>query len=339
MRLALNVKNLPVWSGDLGGADSNQLVEQLQKKLFNYRGLRASRNEILITAGAQNGLFILGLLFAEDSGSVAMENPGYPEARNAFLLSGNRITGIEVDDQGLNVNLIPKTCGMVYTTPSHQFPTTATMPMERRKRLLELATERKMIIIEDDYEAEMNYRQDSLPPIRTLDKNGTVVYVGSLSKTLSPGLRLGFMVAHPTIIEEAKAIRRSILRHPPTLMQNAMANFMALGHHDAHQRRLHHRYKKQWEVMKDAISKHLPNFSLGKSTGGTCFWLDGPSDLNIDALEGNLRERGVLFDNGSIFYIDPAHGRGKFRLGFASMPHKLIEPGLRIVGEEIDKLL
>lgn len=185
----------------------------------------------------------------------------------------------------------------------------------------------------------MNYHRDTLPPIKAIDDSGSVVYVGSLSKTLSPGLRLGFMVAHPTIIKEAKAIRRAMMRHPPTLMQDAMANFMALGHHDAHLRRLHRRYKARWGAMRESISQHLPDLAMGQSNGGTCFWVDGPSNLDTNKLEENLRARGVLFDKGSVFYIDPERGRGKFRLGFASMPLKSLDPGIRIIAEEIDKLL
>ena len=98
------------------------------------------------------------------------------------------------------------------------------MPLERRKRLLDVAQERQMVVVEDDYEAEMNYVRDTLPPIRALDNTGSVIYVGSLSKTVSPGLRLGFMVAHPDIIREARALRRAMLRHPPAILQDAMAD-------------------------------------------------------------------------------------------------------------------
>ena len=339
MRLALNRQRLSVWSGDSDGADSLNLIKQLQRRLLSYRGIQAATDEILITAGAQNALFILGLLFAGKCGSVAMEDPGYPEARSALTLTGNQIVGVAVDDQGLMVDAIPDECGMVYTTPSHQFPTTATMSMKRRQQVLNIARDRQMVIIEDDYEAEMNYQRDTLPPIKAIDDSGSVVYVGSLSKTLSPGLRLGFIVAHPTIIKEAKAIRRAMMRHPPTLMQDAMANFMALGHHDAHLRRLHRRYKARWGAMRESISQHLPDLAMGQSNGGTCFWVDGPSNLDTNKLEENLRARGVLFDKGSVFYIDPERGREKFRLGFASMPLKSLDPGIRIIAEEIDKLL
>lgn len=339
MRLALNMSRMPVWTGDSDGFDSSNLVDQLRKRLLGYRGLRAEPDEILITAGAQNALFILGLLFGGQGASVAVENPGYPEARNAFVLTGSHVHGVDVDALGLLVDEIPSECGLVYLTPSHQFPTTVTMPLARRAKLVDLARQRGLLVVEDDYDAEMNYLAAALPPIKAFDDTGLVVYVGSLSKTLSPGLRLGFMVAHPTIIKEARALRRAMLRHPPTLLQDAMANFLKLGHQDAHMSRLHRRYKRRWEEMGKAISQFLPDLPLGASQGGTSFWINGPPELDTDRLEENLRRRGVLIDKGGVFYIREAQGRGKFRLGFGSIPFKAISPGIELIGEEIRRLL
>ncbi|MEP0940965.1 MAG: PLP-dependent aminotransferase family protein [Rhizobiaceae bacterium] len=337
MRLALNKRRLPVWSGDSDGADSTALVEQLRKRLLSYRGLRVNSDEILITAGAQNALFIIGLLFRDTCGTVGIEDPGYPEARNAFQLSGNRITGVTVDSDGLDPDAIPEECGVIYTTPSHQFPTGVTMPLERRKQLLEVAQTHQMVIVEDDYEAEMNYVRDTLPPIRALDNVGSVVYVGSLSKTVSPGLRLGFMVAHPDIIREAKALRRAMLRHPPTILQDAMAHFIGLGHYDANLRSLHRRYQSRWRAMKDAISRHMPSVQMTPANGGTCFWIDATPSVDTRGLEARLKTKGVLYDNGPVFYMEPKMGNGKLRLGFASMPLKSIEPGIKAIGEELGK--
>lgn len=335
MRLALNAGRLPAWSGDAGGEDSPQLLDQLRGRLLSHRGLSLTRDEILITSGAQNALFILGLLFRDAPGAIAVEDPGYPEARNAFALSGNALAAAPVDAQGLVPDLLPARCKAVYCTPSHQFPTGVTLPLDRRRKMLDIAARRGMAIVEDDYEAEMNYRRDRIPPIRSLDPRGRVIYVGSLSKTLSPGLRLGFMVAHPEIIAEARAIRRAMLRHPPAMMQDAMAHFLALGHYDAHLRRLHRRFRARWETMRDALATHLPGYAAPSTQGGTCFWLEGPPDLDMTALVPRLKSRGVLFDSGAVFFADPARARGRFRLGFAPMPLKSIEPGIRIIAEEI----
>lgn len=336
MRDAMNVKRLSTWSGDAGGEDSALLIAQLRQRLLGYRGLRVSEDEILITSGAQNALFILGLLFRDAAGDFAVEDPGYPEARTAFVLSGNTVGAAPVDSNGVVPEKIPAGCKVLYCTPSHQFPTGVTLPLERRHQLLDLAQAKGMAIIEDDYEAEMNYRRDRLPPIRALDQGGSVIYTGSLSKTVSPGLRLGFMVAHPEVIREAKLIRRAMLRHPPMILQDAMAHFLAMGHYDAHLRRLHRRLRARWETMKDALDRHIPEYATNGSDGGTCFWLEGSQQPRAGTFQQRLNSRGVLFDDGPVFFSDPSRARGKFRLGFAASPLKAIEPGIKIIAEELD---
>lgn len=338
MRLALNSKNLAEWSGDSGGADSSNLVKQVQQRLLTYRGVDSTEDEILITSGAQNAIFILATLFGRKNRTVALEDPCYPEARNAFALAGCDIVNVPVDRFGMKIDEITDGCGLVYTTPSHQFPTTVTMSQERRIQLSQMAAERGFIICEDDYEAEMNFVNERALPIRTLDRTGTVVYIGSLSKSLAPGLRLGYMVAHPDIVKEAKAVRRAMMRHPPTLLQEAIALFLGLGYQDVHLRRLHRRYKSRWEEMRRALQVHLPDLKIQASQGGTCFWIAGPKSLDVHTLAARLKKKGVLIDVGSVFFSDPSMGRGMFRLGFAAIPVRAIGPGVEIISKEITKL-
>ncbi|WP_306261591.1 PLP-dependent aminotransferase family protein [Pararhizobium sp. IMCC21322] len=339
MRLALNSKGLADWSGDSGGADSANLVKQVQQRLLTYRGLDAGEDEILITSGAQNAIFCLATLFGRKNRVVALEDPCYPEARNAFTLAGCKIVNVPVDEFGMRIEDMPDDCGLVYTTPSHQFPTTVTMSEERRLQLSQMAAEKGFVICEDDYEAEMNFVTERALPIRSLDRSGNVVYIGSLSKSLAPGLRLGYMVAHPDIVKEAKAVRRAMMRHPPTLLQEAMALFLGLGYQDVHLRRLHRRYKIRWEEMRRALQAHLPDLHIQASQGGTCFWIVGPPTLDVNRLAEQLEKKGVLIDVGSVFFSDPEKGRGMFRLGFAAIPKKAIAPGVQIISEEITQIL
>ncbi|WP_158967450.1 MocR-like pyridoxine biosynthesis transcription factor PdxR [Chachezhania sediminis] len=339
MRLALNANRLPLWAGDGGGADSALLVDQLRQRLLGYRGIRAAPDEILITAGAQNGLYILGTLFGGPGAQVAIEDPGYPEARNAFALTGHRLCPVPLDSDGMQVDRIPDGCRMVYVTPSHQFPTTVTMSLERRRALIDLAVKRQMIVIEDDYESERNFLKDALPPIRVLSPSGTAVYVGSLSKALSPGLRLGYIVADRRIIREATAIRRAMMRNPAALLQDAMAHFLALGHQDAHLRGLHRRFRRRWETMRAALATHMPDLPMGAGQGGSSFWIEGPDRLDTDRLQARLRARGVLIDKGTPFFIDPARARGRFRLSFGALRSNDIDPGIALVAGELRALI
>ena len=334
VRVAMGTSTLASWSGDAGGIDSPNLVRQLQQRLLTYRGIGASIDEILVTSGAQNAIFLLASINARMGAMVGIEDPCYPEARNAFALAGNQIMSIPIDADGLMVEQIPANIGLVYTTPSHQFPTTVTMPRERRQALCDMAAQQDFLICEDDYEAEMNFVKKRERPLRALDRTGRVVYVGSLSKCIAPGLRLGYMVAHPDIIREAKAIRRTIMRHPPGLLQDAMAHFIGSGYMDVHLRKLERRLRARWELTLTSINRYLPEYCVQSSQGGTSVWLTGPDYLDSGELAKQLRAIGVLIDQGSIFFNDPVEGQRNLRLGFAALSKNGIERGIAIIAEE-----
>ena len=331
-RQALKRSTLTEWTGEYIAGDSPHLLQQLRQRLLVYRGVLAADDEIMVTLGAQNALAIMGLLFARKAGTIAVEDPGYPDARNAFALAGNEVTGVAVDDGGLVPEKIRRPCKLVYTTPSHQFPTSVAMAMARREELVARAQRDDFFILEDDYEAEMHGGTDALPTLCSLDRNGRVIYVGSLSKTLSPGLRIGFIVASRQIIREARAIRTMLLRHPPTILQETTALFLGLGYYDRHLRTLVRRHGERWRRMKAAIDKRLGGFSVKHSVGGTSFWLTGPDGFDATALSGALRKEGVIVDAGATFFMARAP-RNSFRLGFAYVPEERMERGVELIAE------
>jgi GntR family transcriptional regulator/MocR family aminotransferase len=333
-RLALSTTQMPAWRDDAVESDSSQLTQQLRQRLLSSRGIYADEDEILITLGAQNALFIIGATFAHKNKPIAIEDPGFPGARNAFNLTGNRIIGVPADEDGLVVDAIPTGCQLVFTTPSHQFPTMVTMSQERREQLLKSAETNDYLIIEDDYEAEMNYFNARSRSLRSQDKKNRVVYIGSLSKTVSPGIRLGFMVAHKDIIKQARIVRGVMMRHPPTIVQEVVALFFRLGYYDSHIRNIERRYKKRWHVMNESIAKHLGMLHRTNTRGGSSFWLTGPPGFNATALSIRLRERGVLIDIGEIFCLNGDNR--SFRLGFAFVPLKKLDEGIQLIAEEVN---
>ncbi len=337
-RLALGRKNISLWTGDSVESDSPYLIEQLRQRLLSSRGIVARSDEILITLGAQNALSVLGTLFAQFDRPVAVENPGFFGAFNAFRMAGDRLVEVPIDHEGIVPSAIPPDVKLVFTTPSHQFPTMVTMSARRRRELLETAEDKDFLIIEDDYEAEMNFQARMSPSLRSMDRSQRVIYVGSLSKTVSPGIRIGFMVAHPDIIREARIVRGTMFRHPPTLIQEVVALFIRLGYFDAHLRKLERRYKRRWEAMRDAISTHLGMLNQFDNRGGTSFWLTGPDDFDTTLLRERLRGRGVLIDRGQAFYLDQNRKNG-LRLGFAFVPLEKLEDGVKLIAEEVRKLL
>ncbi|MGE4246763.1 MAG: PLP-dependent aminotransferase family protein, partial [Parvibaculaceae bacterium] len=275
-RQALGKKWLGAWTNDTWAHDDPLLVEQIRRRILPRRGIMASHEQVLVTLGAQNALYLLASLLVDARTRVAMEEPGFTDMRNILLLRTEHVSLAPVDDKGLSLAQMSDDPDLVFVTPSHQFPTTVTMPLERRLQLLKRAAERNFVIIEDDYEFETNYVNEPCPALKSLDDDERVIYVGSLSKTLFPGLRLGFMVGPKELISEARALRRLMVRHAPNNNQRTAALFLALGHHDTLIRRLHRAYRARWEIMAGALGEYLPDSTRIPTFGGTSFWVTGP---------------------------------------------------------------
>ena len=336
-RTVLGKKHTLDWIRDSVDTDSSNLISQIRKRLLTSRGIVASEDEIMITTGSQGGLAILSSVFARQSGRIAIEDPGYFGARDAFHLFGNELVGIPVDKHGLIPSAVPSNVKLLFTTPAHQFPTMVTTTLDRRKELLNVATKQNFFIIEDDYEAEMNFIDDSLPTLRSLS-NDRVVYLGSFSKTISPGLRVGFMVAHPEIIRASRQARAAMYRHAPLFLQEVIALFIRKGYFEAHLRNLEKSYQIRWTQTHASIQKYLSFLKVSSTHGGTSFWLEGPADFNSTELKNNLEKRGVLIDSGNNYYLKRNNNSG-FRLGFAFIEVDKIEDGIRIISEEVHKIM
>ena len=337
-RQALGLKAIHRWTEDSFDEDDPLLVEEVRTRVLPRRGIRAAPQEILITMGAQNALFLVAQLLAGPGTTVGVEDPGYVDARNIFALTGARIQTIPVDENGMLVDHRVERCDCVYVTPSHQSPTTATMPMERRVALLERANRRGFCVIEDDYEAEVNFVGSPTSALKSMDREQIVAYVGSFSKSLAPGLRIGYLVAAPPLIAEARLLRRLILRHPPSNNQRTVALFISGGYYDALIHRLQRVYHSRWEAMGEALARHLPDSATTPSFGGTSYWLRGPEDLDAEALARAALEEGVVIEPGAVHFHGPKRPRNTFRLGFSSIPAEKIAPGIEKLAQVIARM-
>ena len=228
-RQALSVSDIEDVTPDHIDTDDPLLIEQIQARILPRRGVWASRDEILITMGAQQAVYILADLLINKDSRIGVENPGYADARNIFSLKSPQVVPLDIDENGVVPGPDMHSCEFVFVTPSHQSPTTITMPLERRKQLLDDAEEHDFLIIEDDYESEINFVGEPTPALKSLDKHNRVIYIGSLSKTLAPGLRIGYMIASQELIAEARALRRLMIRHPATNNQRLVALFCQWG--------------------------------------------------------------------------------------------------------------
>ena len=179
------------------------------------------------------------------------------------------------------------------------------MSSARRRQLLEHAARHDAVIIEDDYDSESNFTLNPLPALKASDRSGRVVGVSSLSKALSPGLRLGFMVADPDLIDEARALRRLVYRHPPTNIQYQMAHFRP-GHYETHLRRYHYDSAQRWERLHAALQRYLPSCrALAGSEHANAFWLQTPAQINTQQLTWRAAHAGVLIEPGARHFSAP----------------------------------
>jgi GntR family transcriptional regulator/MocR family aminotransferase len=327
-RMALAVLEIRNWAADMVDRDDPLLIEQIQARLLPRRGIFANPDEIIVTLGAQNALYMLATLLMGRGTRVAMEEPGYPDARSIFRLAGAEVTPVPVDHDGIVPDAVPADCGFVFVTPSHHCPTMAALSQERRNHLIADAEKHDRIIIEDGYDAQL---VDDAPPqaLRGIDRSGRVVYVGSLSKTLAPGLRLGYIVAPAGLIAELRALRRFMLRHPPANNQRAVALFLSLGHHEALVRKLSAAFTERRLRLSQAVEEFLPGWRSPAAPGGTSIWLEGPPGTDTHALAETARARGVLIEPGARFFHRPERHPRFLRLGISSIALQHIEPGIR----------
>lgn len=328
-RAALARGAVESWSTDEVQEDDRELVRQIRQRILPSRGVHAEAEEILITLGAQQALDLVLRLLGGKGRRVAIENPGYADARNLVLVGGATLVPIAIDAAGLPVDERLADCDLVYVTPSHQSPTTVTLPLDRRVALLERAARDDFVIVEDDYETEASYLDSPTPALKSIDRRGRVIYVGTLSKVLAPGLRLGFLVAPPAFVREARALRRLSVRQTPANNQRTAALFLAGGHYDAMQRRLRRVYRERWSVLRDAITRDLPRCRLLPNRGGTSFWLEGPRGLDTEDLARRALAAGVVIEPGRVYFADEASApRNRFRLGFSVIAAERIAEGI-----------
>ncbi|MGF1681622.1 PLP-dependent aminotransferase family protein [Photobacterium minamisatsumaniensis] len=342
-RLAQRASVIKDWISDSIDSDDPMLINQLQTNVLRKRGIQARPEQILITIGTQNSLYLLANLLATNGVRVGIEDPGYPDARNIFHSQGASIQPLAIDQQGVVINEQLRHCDYVYTTPSHQVPTNITMSMERREELLAAAERDDFVIIEDDYDSEVNVTQQPHPSLKSLDNHGRVVYVGSLSKSLSPGLRVGFMVADESLITAARQLRRLMYRHPPANNQRTCALFISMGYYDTYLRKLRAHYTEKWQTMRRSIETYLPQCITNDTLGGSAFWLKLPDGIESASLQAAAREKGILVESGDVHFClhknSSHHASNHYiRLGFSAIHHDKIETGIKKLADVFNSL-
>lgn len=335
---ALSVLDIREWAPDQITRDDESLVQQICTRVLPRRGVWATPDELIITVGAQHALYMVADLLMSEGTRVAIEDPGYPDARNIFSIRTSQIEAMPIDDNGLIVGNHLRKFDYVYTTPSHQCPTGVTMPLQRREELLRIANEADMVIIEDDFESENNFDGHPIPALKSLDRSNRVIYIGSLSKSMAPGLRIGYIVAGAELITELRALRRLMIRHPSTFIQRSLSLFISLGHNDAQLKRLSEAQRERGAIILEALARHAPECKVTTLSGGGSCWVQLPHNVPTDQLVQRAAERGVLVEAGDVFFQDTPPRGHHIRLGFQSIKAGVIEAGIAELGRVIKDL-
>lgn len=339
-RLAHSVVDVREWSTGSGDADDPMLIEEIRTKILTRRGIQAKRDEILITMGTQNSLFLISQLLLDRSVTAGIEEPGNSEMRQLFEHRQANVVVQKVDNEGIVVDDRLANCDLVYVTPSHQIPTTVVMSLERRRELLKAASENDFLLVEDDYECETSYLEHPEPALRSMDGEGRVIYVASLSKVLAPGIRLGFIVANPEFIRRARELRQTMLNHPPLNNQRATAFFLSLGHYDALMLRLGRIFQERRMALRDALNYYRGvSIEISPEVGGTTYWVRLPADFKVEYLASEAERQGILIEPVSHYYADEKDVENCFRMGVTSLSEDKIRPGVVSLTELIRNLV
>lgn len=310
-------------------------LPELKAALCDYlrlsRAVRCQPEQIVITQGAQQAFELTSQLLTDNGDSVWMEEPGYRGAQACFLAAGLTVTPIPVDQEGLNPLLAPKNAPaprLIYVTPSHQYPSGVTMPVPRRLVLLEYASRTGSWIIEDDYDSEFRYDTPPTPSLQGLSEQASVIYVGTFSKVLYPGLRLGYLVLPDRLAENFKRAHARLHREGNYPVQSALAEFIANGHFTRHINRMRAVYRQRQACLRTALAPAVTaGLQLSDGHAGMHLLAELDSFEKEEILVRRANETGITLSPLSRYYLGE-NKRPGLVLGYAgSMESELINAG------------
>ncbi|ABC79821.1 PLP-dependent aminotransferase family protein [Anaeromyxobacter dehalogenans] len=322
--------------GDAAGHP--RLRAALARMLGEARGLAVDADGILVTRGAQMALSLAGRALLSPGDGVAVEALGYRPAWESLRLAGLRTVPVPVDARGLEVERLEALAAAgairaVYLTPHHQYPTTVTLAPARRLALLDLARRARLLVLEDDYDAEFHYEGRPVPPLASADGAGVVVYVGTLSKVLAPGLRLGWLAGPPDAIERLTAHRRFLDRQGDLAVEAAVAELFEEGEAQRHAWRTRRVYAGRREALAAELGARLGGaLSFRTPAGGMALWCRVAPGIDPGAWAARALRAGVAVQPGRLFAHD-RRARPFLRLGFGRLDaRELAEAVRRLAG-------
>ncbi len=308
------------------------------------RGVQASPDEVQIVNGSQQGLDLVFRTLVDPGDRVAVESPTYSAVLPVLAQYQAQLLHVPMTHQGmdlraLEVALTRQPAKLVYSMPTFHNPTGITMDLESRKKLLQLAMKHRLPVIEDDFESELRFAGQELPPLKALDEMGLVIYLGTFSKGLFPGLRLGWIVAPHAVVETLSRTKMFSDYHSSPLLQAAVLEFCRRGHYQEHIRRLTKIYRKKSRRLVEAMTRYFPDeTSWTEPDGGYAYWITLPEGVSSQALLSESARAGVVFTPGNHFFTGD-EGDGSFRMSISRVPLDRIDEGIQCLGEILQRLL
>lgn len=319
----------------LMGYHSQQGYKPLRQALANYlnssRGLRCKPEQVVITQGAQQALALCAQLLIEPGDAALVEEPGYSGARKAFASAGAELQPVQLGGNGLNVAALPDGGNhrLLYTTPTHQYPMGGILPASERLQLLDWAEQNRCWIVEDDYDSEFHYYSQPIAAMAGIAEQTPVIYMGSFSKTLLPGLRLGYLVLPEHLVGAFVEAKEFSSGETPLLVQAVVADFIEEGHFVRHLRRMRKLYQQKWEHMRELCDQHLSGLMtpIAQSAGmhlALVFVDQRHCDINV---ADQFAQQGFGCSPLSSYYHFGVQQKG-LALGFANTSEKEREQGI-----------
>lgn len=324
---------------------SSKGSENLRNSVCNYlansRGLVVSAENILITKGSQMGIYLAAQLLLKPADHIAVGISNYSLADDTFSYSGANLLRIPVDHHGMDIDYLEEVLQhrkikAVYIIPHHHCPTTVTMNVERRLKLLDLAKKYRFAIIEDDYDFDFHYNNKPYLPLASIDHNHNVIYIGSITKTFAPAMRIGFMIGSSAFIEAASSLRQLIDKQGDTLLEEAFAVLYDNGEMERHFRKSLKIYKQRRDLFCQMLKSDFNDkitFSIPE--GGLAVWSAFDKKIDLIKMSKDASKKGLYIGNGD-FYKNESFSTNSVRMGFASLEENEMIKALEILKKVVN---
>jgi DNA-binding transcriptional MocR family regulator len=327
-----------------GPAQGHPALRRILAERLTRRGLPAAAERLLIVSGAQQGLDLVFRTFLDPNDAVVVESPTYTQVLPLLRFHRARVVGVPMRDDGIDLDVLDNVLSaeapkLVYTMPSRHNPTGITTSMEHRRRLVDLAERYRVPILEDGFEEELEAGGKALPPLKAIDSGGRVIHLGTFSKGLFPGLRIGWILTETEIIEATAEAKSLSDYHTSLLTQAALAEFCRQGHYDTHLRRLGRVMRRRLRVALRAMQAEFPaEVGWSRPDGGYCLWVELPDGMSSDRFCREAARHGVRVAPGQPFFPDGS-GRRHFRISISRVDEEEIRTAIGRLGEVLARML